>query len=124
MASRPSRESGKTWHRAKGSKDQRLLESAEPDSNRLSERRREGQRYGWSAGCAERYLSGAGSAGRKPPVERRQGAVLRLHHLLAYITGTVDQELLLRNEYLVTENRILRNHLKGRIRLSDGERKN
>jgi len=44
-------------------------------------------------------------------------------HLLAYITGTVDQELLLRNEYLVTENRILRNQLKGRIRLSDGERK-
>ena len=25
--------------------------------------------------------------------------------LLAYITGSVDQELLLRNEYLVTENR-------------------
>jgi putative transposase len=25
---------------------------------------------------------------------------------LAYITGTVDQELLLRNEYLVTEHRI------------------
>ena len=43
--------------------------------------------------------------------------------LLAYITGTVDQELLLRNEYLVTENRILRNQIKGRIRLSDGERK-
>jgi putative transposase len=37
--------------------------------------------------------------------------------------GTVDQELLLRNEYLVTENRILRNQIKGRIRLSDGERK-
>jgi transposase InsO family protein len=43
-------------------------------------------------------------------------------HLLAYITGTVDQELLLRNEYLVTENRILRHQLKGRVRLSDGER--
>src|SRR5438094_8798759 len=43
--------------------------------------------------------------------------------LLAYITGTVDQELLLRNEYLVTENRLLRNQLKGRVRLSDGERK-
>src|SRR5438552_12469210 len=42
--------------------------------------------------------------------------------LLAYITGTVDQELLLRNEYLVTENRILRNQLQGRLRLSDGER--
>ena len=26
---------------------------------------------------------------------------------LAYITGSVDQELLLRNEYLATENRIL-----------------
>src|SRR5262245_37968280 len=43
--------------------------------------------------------------------------------LLAYITGTVDQELLVRNEYLVTENRILRHQLKGRVRLSDGERK-
>jgi hypothetical protein len=43
--------------------------------------------------------------------------------LLAYITGTVDQELLLRNEYLVTENRLLRSHIKGHIRLSDGERK-
>src|SRR3989449_710095 len=42
--------------------------------------------------------------------------------LLAYITGTVDQELLLRNEYLVTENRMLRNQLRGRLRLSDGER--
>jgi len=43
--------------------------------------------------------------------------------LLAYITGSVDQELLLHNEYLVTENRILRNQIKGRVHLSDGERK-
>jgi transposase InsO family protein len=43
--------------------------------------------------------------------------------LLAYITGTVDQELLMRNEYLVTENRILRHQIQGRLRLSDGERK-
>jgi transposase InsO family protein len=42
--------------------------------------------------------------------------------LLAYITGTVDQELLLRNEYLVTENRLLRKQIPGRVRLSDGER--
>jgi putative transposase len=42
--------------------------------------------------------------------------------LLAYITGTVDQELLLRNEYLVTENRILRNQIPGRVQLTDGER--
>ena len=31
--------------------------------------------------------------------------------LLAYISGSVDQELLLRNKYLVTENQILRNQL-------------
>src|SRR5260370_42360612 len=43
--------------------------------------------------------------------------------LLAYITGTVDQELLLRNEYLVTENRILRHQITGRVRLTNGERK-
>ena len=42
--------------------------------------------------------------------------------MLAYITGTVDQELLLRNEYLAAENRILRDQLKGRLRLSDAER--
>jgi putative transposase len=42
---------------------------------------------------------------------------------LAYITGSVDQELLLRNEYLVTENRILRSQHKSRVRLNDGERK-
>jgi hypothetical protein len=43
--------------------------------------------------------------------------------LLASITGSVDEELLLRNEYLVTENRILRQQIPGRVRLSDGERK-
>jgi len=43
--------------------------------------------------------------------------------LLAYISGSVDQELLLRNEYLAAENRILRNQIKGRLRLADGERK-
>lgn len=42
--------------------------------------------------------------------------------LLAYITGTVDQELLVRNEYLAAENRILRNQISGRVKLSDGER--
>jgi transposase len=43
--------------------------------------------------------------------------------LLAYITGSVDQHLLLRNEYLVTENRMLRHPITGRVRRSDGERK-
>jgi putative transposase len=44
-------------------------------------------------------------------------------HLLAYITGSVDEALLLRNTYLVTENRILRQQITGRIQLIDAERK-
>ena len=42
--------------------------------------------------------------------------------LLAYVTGLVNQELLLQNEYLAAENRILRAHLPARLRLSDPER--
>ena len=42
--------------------------------------------------------------------------------MLAYVTGSVDEELLARNEYLVTENRILRDQIQGRIRLTDSER--
>ncbi len=42
--------------------------------------------------------------------------------MLAYVTGSVDEELLARNEYLVTENRILRHQVRGRIRLRDPER--
>ena len=42
--------------------------------------------------------------------------------MLAYITGSVDQELLLRNEYLAAENRILRAQVKGRLLLSDAEK--
>jgi hypothetical protein len=43
-------------------------------------------------------------------------------HLLAYVTGTVDQELLLRNEYLAAENRMLRGQIKGRLLLSEEEK--
>jgi Homeodomain-like domain len=42
--------------------------------------------------------------------------------LLAFVSGLVNQELLLRNEYLIAENRILRAHLPRRVRLSDAER--
>ena len=42
--------------------------------------------------------------------------------LLAYGTGTVDQKLLLRNEYLVTEDPILRHQITGRVRLTDDQR--
>jgi hypothetical protein len=42
--------------------------------------------------------------------------------ILAYVTGTVDQELLARNEYLAAENRILKSQLNGRLKFSDAER--
>jgi putative transposase len=42
--------------------------------------------------------------------------------ILVFMTGTVDQELLLRNEYLAAENRILRGQVKGRLKLSDAAR--
>ncbi len=47
---------------------------------------------------------------------------MRWKALLAYVTGSVDEELLKRNEYVVTENRILRSQIKGRLRLTDAER--
>jgi putative transposase len=42
--------------------------------------------------------------------------------ILAYVTGTVDQELPARNEYLAAENPVLKAQLKGRLKLSDVER--
>ena len=42
--------------------------------------------------------------------------------ILAYVTGLINQELLLRNEYLTAENRIFRAHLSPRLRLTDPER--
>ena len=54
--------------------------------------------------------------------DRRKEAVMDWARILAYVTGTVDQELLARNEYLATENRILKDQLKGRLMLSDAER--
>ena len=42
--------------------------------------------------------------------------------LLACITGSVEEQLLLRNEYVVEENRILRKQIAGRVQLTDAER--
>jgi hypothetical protein len=39
--------------------------------------------------------------------------------LLAFVTGSINQELLLRNEYLAAENHILKSQIKGRLQLSD-----
>ena len=42
--------------------------------------------------------------------------------LLAYVTGLVNQELLLQIEYLAAENRILRAYAPARLRLANEER--
>jgi hypothetical protein len=52
-------------------------------------------------------------------VERR----MNWKTLLADMTVTVDQDLLLCLEYFVTENRMLRHQIKGRLYLSDDARK-
>jgi len=70
------------------------------------------------------------AVGYSPEVIRDKGtlAATRIRALMewtripAYIAGTVDQELLLRNEYLSAENPILRAQLKRRLALSDAER--
>lgn len=47
---------------------------------------------------------------------------MQVARLLAYVTGMVSQQLLLQNEYLAAENRILRAHLPTRLRLTDAQR--
>ncbi|MHC4340402.1 MAG: hypothetical protein ACYSX0_09360 [Planctomycetota bacterium] len=41
--------------------------------------------------------------------------------LLAYFTGTVDQEILLRDEYVAAENRILRSKIQNWLLLTGAE---
>jgi putative transposase len=43
--------------------------------------------------------------------------------MLAYITGSVNEDLFRRIEYLLEENRVLRNQLHKRIQLTDSERR-
>ena len=42
--------------------------------------------------------------------------------LLAYVSGLVNQQLLLQNEYLVEENKVLRSHLPVRAPLTNAQR--
>ena len=67
-----------------------------------------------------KYLPAGGA--RAPAMMNNRMKDEKWARLLAYVTGLVNQELLLRNEYLAAENRILRAHLPPRLRLSDPER--
>src|SRR5919199_2033197 len=46
----------------------------------------------------------------------------QVSQFLAYVTGMVNQPLLLQNEYLIAKNRILRSHLPAQVRLTDPQR--
>jgi len=56
-------------------------------------------------------------------LRRGEGGFMEWTRILAYITGSVDRELLLRNEYLAAENRILRAKMNRRPQFSDGGRR-
>ena len=43
--------------------------------------------------------------------------------MLSYISGSVDEELLLLNGYLAAEDRVSRNQVRSRLRLTHGERR-
>lgn len=56
-----------------------------------------------------------------PSLGMAGGAFMDWARILAYVTGTVDQELLARKEYLAAANRIMKTELNGRMKLSDAE---
>ena len=68
----------------------------------------------------------ASERARTEPLGHMMDLLMRDHfhwaRILSFVTSLVNQELLLRNEYLVAENRILRAHLPARLRLSDAVR--
>jgi len=81
-------------------------------------------RFGPTGDAAGRYAVGSKNAPHRRcrllwTLGMKQNSWVRL---LTYITGLVNQELLLQNEYLAAENRILRAQLPARLRLSDLER--
>ena len=43
--------------------------------------------------------------------------------LLQSVSGSINDHIQLRNDYLMAENRILRNQIDGRVQLTDSERK-
>ena len=75
-------------------------------------------------GCSTRSPCPLRFQSTRPASRQCAGRARAFHwaHLLAFVTGLVNQELLLRNEYLIAENRILRNKLPSRLPLSDPDR--
>ncbi len=57
-----------------------------------------------------------------PSPGRRNPSCVEAVEALALVAGQVDEELLLRNEYLAAENEILRSKLSGRPQLTNSKR--
>ena len=51
-----------------------------------------------------------------------EDGTMEWQRILSYITGSVDEELRVRNEYLAAENRIFRSQIPGRVALDDSDR--
>src|SRR5271167_67039 len=103
-----------------------LKNSDEPEKNRFfafstGARRLRVHFAAMPAGCVNQLLRGVQFNDCEDTNGGCMGIDTQWARMLAYITGLVDQELLLRTEYLAAENRILRAQLKGRLRLSDAE---
>ena len=60
-------------------------------------------------------VSSKNSNPRLGQCDQKGRAQMIWERLLAYVTGTVDQELLLRNEYLAAENRVPESPDLGRL---------
>src|ERR1700726_1869448 len=98
-----------------------------PRSRKVKKLKRQRTRsliHGPDSGSADRLAHSWGDQWRRHSGDnsRGKGTVMDWARILAYVTGTVDQELLARNEYLAAENRILKSQLNGRLKLSDAER--
>jgi len=65
----------------------------------------------WARRALSVTLFGAINGGHCEPAG--MGELMEWARIRAYISGTVDQELLLRNEYLAAENQILRDSVFG-----------
>ena len=94
---------------------------------------RQSQKHGRKASCGARTVKKlestsiqrfAGDQEIAPRPLARLSLVDELEMKAGTISGSVDQELLLRSAYLVRENRIFKNQIKGRLQLTDPERIN
>ena len=74
--------------------------------------------FAWRSPLADPQYLGLLSAGIEKALEDSAFGSFRV-----FGHDAVDEELLVRNEYLVAENRVLRHQIQGHLRLTDGERR-